>query len=63
MTGHVASGRACCDTPQHARTWMNRWVISSSARAGSTNARRGLPVAWGDTDNAAMLFGGRVCAL
>jgi hypothetical protein len=47
----AASGRGCCGTPQNSRIWMRSWVISSSAGAASTNARRGLPVARRDVDN------------
>ena len=37
-----------CGMRQNTRTWMSRCVISSSAGAVSTNARRGLLVAWGE---------------
>jgi hypothetical protein len=46
--GCGANGPACCGTRQNSRTWTSRWVTSSNARAGSTDARRGLPVIWGE---------------
>ena len=39
MIGRGASGRGRLGSRRHSRAWMNRCVISSSARAVSTNAR------------------------
>ena len=42
---------------------MSRWVISSSAKAVSTNARRGLLDVWAIQTNVSILFNRRGCAL
>ena len=48
MIGRGANGHGCCGTRHNTRTWMSRCGTSSSARAASTNVRRGLPVALGE---------------
>jgi hypothetical protein len=43
-----ANGRECCNTRQSIKNSTNRWTISSSERAGSTNVPPDTLVASGD---------------
>ena len=42
MIARGANGPVCYGTPRNTRTWMSRCGISSSAKAASTDARRGF---------------------